>query len=238
MNDFGGAETGDILPFSDRTSTRIHDALWTLPMNDFEGNETDDILPFCTAGFTKTPNTTRSAALTHSYTPPGTSTQVLYNLAPTVHHNTLAEVHRTESPRPEKGDWSENDWIQEHALYGYHSNDSYTNQAEPTKPEDIGLGPALSRIPQKSRRQKTRDSSQAYTDTEGPICREEEAEEEFGAQDIHSKTLKPDNFNAVNDKTEDETIFLEDILKLEDIEFSNMSLCQLYVFKIKCIYFV
>ncbi|KAM9485523.1 uncharacterized protein ACWYII_005718 isoform 1-T1 [Salvelinus alpinus] len=104
MNDFGGAETGDILPFSDRTSTRIHDALWTLPMNDFEGNETDDILPFCTAGFTKTPNTTRSAALTHSYTTPGTSTQALYNLAPKVHHNTLAEVHRAESPRPEKGD--------------------------------------------------------------------------------------------------------------------------------------
>ena len=30
------------------------------------------------------------------------------------HRNTLAQVLR-----PEKGDWSENDWIQEHALYGY-----------------------------------------------------------------------------------------------------------------------
>ena len=83
---------------ADRSSTRIHDALWTVPMNDFEGNETDDILPFCTAGFAITPKNTRSAALTHSYTPPRTSTQALYNLAPKEHHNTLGEVHRAEGP--------------------------------------------------------------------------------------------------------------------------------------------
>lgn len=87
-------------------------------MNDFGGAETDDILPFCTAGFPITPNT-GSADLTHRYTPPENSTQSLYNLAPKAHHDTLAQVHRAESPRPEKGDWSENDWIQEHALYGY-----------------------------------------------------------------------------------------------------------------------
>ena len=89
------------------------------------GAETDDILPFCTACFTKTTNNTRIVDLTHSYTPPGNSTQSLYNLAPKAHHNTsrlrrtVAQVHLTESPQPEKADWPENDWIQEHALYGY-----------------------------------------------------------------------------------------------------------------------
>lgn len=51
--------------------------------------------------------------------------QSLHNLAFMAHHSpsrlhrTVAQAHRAESPRPEKGDWSENDWIQEHALYGY-----------------------------------------------------------------------------------------------------------------------
>lgn len=83
-------------------------------------------------------------------------------------------------------------------------------------------------------------------------------EEEFDAQDIPSKTLKPDHFNALNDNSEVddwmmyeaakpldtansevETIFNHDILKLEVTEFSDMSLCQLYViFMIKLIYFV
>ncbi|XP_055750681.1 sialidase-1-like isoform X2 [Salvelinus fontinalis] len=63
---------------SDRTHTRIPEEIGTVPMNGFGGAETI------------TPNNTRSADLTHSYTPPLNSTQELYNLAPKAHHNTLA----------------------------------------------------------------------------------------------------------------------------------------------------
>lgn len=107
-------------------------------------------------------------------------------------------MHCVESPRPEKL------FLQETALHGQDSNE--TCPAESARPGEESLEPPVSAIRQNRPRQKSRDSSPAYNGTEEHTHREHA--EDFGAQDIHNKTTKSDDFNVLNDISQvDDRIF-------------------------------